>query len=189
MVTDIENLGGEGLTRDAPVVPQPFTPPLFSPPVSEMKAFLCRQTSVSPLCAPRRAEARVAAFSGSVCCIFWFIYTLLIVAPHACQRFSAWALCVHYAGWVKNPIWNIHECMNKFIVEKTLYIREESHFLLAALLWNGVAWFLKVPHMPPPNRAAGAPLTQRKGRGKGNDLAPIRGAGAVASKQRESLRL
>lgn len=85
------------------------------------------QTNLCGSCLCARAQDCVAAFSGSVCCIFWFIYTFLIVAPHACQESQslACALC----GPSQMLIWNIHECMNIFIVEKPLHIRKESHFL------------------------------------------------------------
>lgn len=66
--------------------------PLFSSPVSKMKAFLCRQNSESFLCAEPRPV--LLAFSSSVCRIFWFIYTLLIVAPHACQESQSQNLCM-----------------------------------------------------------------------------------------------
>lgn len=98
----------------------------------------------------RWSRVWAAAFSSCVCCIFWFIYTHLIVAPRACQVET---LHVHYASWVK---FSFEIYMNAWIY---LLLRRPCAswrvpFPVVALVWNGVAWSLKAPHMRPPNRAA-----------------------------------
>lgn len=87
-------------------------------------------------------------FSVSVCCIFWFIYRLLIVAPHACQESRKSRPCIAIMrAPSQTVISNIHECMNIFIVEKSLCIRER-------LISSGES--LNMPHVLRLNTAAGA---------------------------------
>lgn len=121
--------------------------PLLSSPVCKMKAFLFRQTSASPFCAGPRVW--VAAFSSCVCCIFWFIYTHLVVAPRACQVET---LHVHYAGWVKF-LFEIYMNAGIYLLLRSPCASWRVPFPIVALVWN-VAWSLKAPHMRPPNRTA-----------------------------------
>lgn len=115
---------------------------LFSSPLSaRWKPFFADK----PLwiISAHRARACVAAFSRSVCCIFWFIYTLMIVAPHACQEIhSELCMCLMRAP---NLIWNMHRCMNLFIVEKSPVHPGESHF--PRWSYSGMGWrdFWKCP--------------------------------------------
>lgn len=80
---------------------------------------------------------------------------------------------VHYAGWVKF-LFEIY--MNAWIYLSPRSPRASGRvsFPVVALLWNGVAWSLKAPHMRPPNKSAWCTSrTMDGGRGKGNDLASL----------------
>lgn len=115
-----------------------YTTSLVSSPVSEMKAFLCRQTSLTPFPSawPRPALPLLVALFG---CIFWFIYTSLIVAPRARHESQRRHLACTFCRPSQIRIWNIHECMNIFIVEKPLCIRESLISCRGpALEWSGM---------------------------------------------------
>lgn len=123
--------------------------PLFSSPVSDMTASSAHK--------PLRILlllACVDAFSSSVCCIFWFIYTPLIVAPRTCHGFESRKPCVSIM-WAESNSHFKYTWMHEYI-----YCREAPcasgtvSFPSAAALRNGVAWSSKAPHMRPPNRAA-----------------------------------
>lgn len=80
---------------------------------------------------------------------------------------------VHYAGWVKF-LFEIY--MNAWIYLSPRSPRASGRvsFPVVALLWNGVAWSLKAPHMRPPNKSAWCTSrTMDGGRGTGNDLASL----------------
>lgn len=90
--------------------------------------FSFRQTSASPFL---RAELRpcVAAFRSSVCCVFWFIYTLLIVAPHACQESQSLnlAMCIMRA---ESNSYLKYTWMHEYIYRREAPVHPgESHFL------------------------------------------------------------
>lgn len=113
---------------------------LSSPPLSGRWKLFFADKPLWVLSA-HQAQACVAAFSSSVCCIFWFIYAPLIVAPRACQESQSQNLARALCGLNQIPIWNIHESMNIFIVELPRCILgrgAEFHFLR----WpgTGVEW-------------------------------------------------
>lgn len=68
------------------------------------------------------------------------------------SRFSKSCMCIM---WAESNAYLKYTWMHEYIYcrESPAHPRRVS-FPVVALLWNGVAWSLKAPHMRPPNRAA-----------------------------------
>lgn len=77
----------------------------------------------------RPAHTCVATFSSSVCCILWFIYTSLIVAPRACQESQS----RHLSMCIMRPESNSYlkyTWMHEYIYRRDGPVHwRESHFL------------------------------------------------------------
>lgn len=151
-----------------------------------MKALFFADKPRRVLSSACSTQAHVTALPSFIRCIFFPDLFIHIVAPCACQNHLSLSLACAFCGLSQILIWNIHERMNTFVAEKKPPVHPEGDsFPAVALLWNGVAWFLKAAHMPTPSGASGcASPTMEEKKEKGNDLAPIWGAGAVASKRR-----
>ena len=110
------------------------------------------------------AQARVAAaFSSSVCCIFWFIYTSLIVAPRACQESQSRTLACALCGAESNSYLK-YTWMHEYIYRREAPVHPgESHFLR----WpcSGMEWRdpWRRPTCDHQIEPPGAPLTQLNG--------------------------
>lgn len=107
---------------------------LFSPLLSQRwKLFFADKPCESFL---HWSQVCVAAFSSCVCCIFWFIYIHLIVAPHA-RRVEA--LHVHYAGLV-TFLFEIYMNAWIYLLLRRLMCILESHISCSGpgLEWSGV---------------------------------------------------
>lgn len=78
-----------------------------------MKGFLCRRTCATPLWTPGHRPV-LPLLVGSVCCIFWLIYTFLIVAPRAWQERQHSEPCMHIL-WAESNSCLKYTWMHKYI--------------------------------------------------------------------------
>lgn len=102
---------------------------LSSPLLSRRWKLFLFQTNLCESFSSRRAQLCVAAFRSSVCCVFWFIYTLLIVAPHACQESQSLnlAMCIMRA---ESNSYLKYTWMHEYIYRREAPVHPgESHFL------------------------------------------------------------
>lgn len=126
---------------------QPEPPPRRSSSPSSRRWKLFFADSPCRFLSESRTQVRVASFSRCVCCILWFIYTFLIVAPLPSGGCESQSLACTLCQASQIPSWNIHEFIHIFIFELPVcFLRSLISCSGPALEWSGMI-LVAAPHV------------------------------------------